>query len=98
MAARFVDDLAERFLTMAMELDQALIRFAFLDCVEIGTLDILDQRNFERDAVIEFANDCGDLMQMRPLCCPPAPFARDNTEFIADRPHNDRLQHTAHRD
>jgi hypothetical protein len=71
MTTRFMDDLAKRFLAMSVQFDEPLIGLAFFDRVEISTLDILDQRNFKRDPVVKFANDCRDLVELCALGRPP---------------------------
>ena len=95
MAARFVDQPGERRLAMAEILDQPLIGLGFFDRVQIFALDILDQRNFERFGFVEIAHDHRDLVELRALRRPPAPFAGDDLKMRALRPHDDRLDHPA---
>ena len=97
MAARLVDQLAERFLAMAIIADQPAIGLGLLDRVEILALDILDERDLERLGVAEVADDRRNFVQPRPLRRPPAPFAGDDLEAMAVRPDDDRLDDAARR-
>ena len=48
MTARFVNDLCQHFLAVAVIPDQPVIPLGFLDRVQILTLNIFDERDFER--------------------------------------------------
>ncbi len=98
MAARFVDDLAERVLGMPVIVDQPFISLRLLDGVEIAPLDILDQRDFQRLLVAEFTHDRRNLVQPRLLRRTPTPFAGHDLEAVAMRPDDDRLDDAARRD
>ncbi len=74
VAARFVDDLGQRFLRMAIFAGKPLIRLRLFDRVEVLALDILDQRDLERLRIVEVADDDGHLMQPGPLRRTPAAF------------------------
>src|SRR3546814_6822655 len=63
MAARLADQLRERFLIMAEILDQPAIGARLFDRVEVLTLDILDQRDLIGRGIVEFAHECGNLVQ-----------------------------------
>ena len=100
VAPRFADDPAERLLRVAMLVDQPAIGFAFLERVELFTLDILDNGDFKRRDVIKVFNDYRDLMEVRALRGTPPAFARDDLVVpvmcgIAD---DDRLKHAARLD
>src|SRR5437764_7206462 len=91
MAARLVDEPAELLLGMGIIVDEALIGLRLLDRIEVLSLDILDQGDFERLLVAEFAHDRRDFVQPRPLRGAPAPLARDDLEAVAVRADDDRL-------
>src|SRR6185503_18578992 len=95
MATRFVDELAELLLGMAEVGDQPTIGLRFLDRVQILALDVLDQRDFERLLVAEFADDGGDFVQPGALRRPPASLAGDNLETVAMGTDDDRLDDAA---
>ena len=98
MTARFVDDLGQRFLRMAIFARKPLIRLRLFDRVEVLALDILDQRNFERLRIVEVADDDGHLMQPGPLRRAPAAFTRDDLIIVTVRPDDDRLDQSARGD
>ena len=91
MAARFVDDLGQRVLGMAVIARQPLIRLRLFDRVEILALDILDQRDLERFGIVELADDDRDFVKPCPLRCAPPSFAGDDLITVLIRPHHDRL-------
>jgi hypothetical protein len=92
MAAALADHLAEIGLRVAVLVDQLLIARRLLDRIEVGALDVLDDRQFERDAIADLAMMTG-TRSGRPLRRPPAPLAGDDfiTARFARRPHHDRL-------
>ena len=98
MAARFGDELAERFLGVAIIVEQAAIGLRLLDRVEILALDILEQGDFERLGVAEIADDRRNFVQARLLRRAPAALAGDDLEAMAVRTHDDRLDHAARGD
>ena len=61
-----------------MLVDQLLVAERFLDRVEVGALDVLDDRELERGAVVDVAHDDRDLRQPRALRRAPAAFAGDD--------------------
>ena len=78
MAAALADDLRQRLLGMAEFLHQAPVAFGFLNGGQILALDILDQCDFQRLTVVEFADNDRNLVQLRRLRRTPAPLSRDN--------------------
>ena len=57
MAAALADHLAEVGLGIAVLVDQLLVALRLFDRVEVGALDVLDDREFERGAVVDVADD-----------------------------------------
>ena len=93
MAARFVDQRAQRFLRVVKLVDQPTIGQPLLNCVEVGALNIFKQRHFERHRIIKFLNDYRNMVKLYPLCRAPATLARDNAIAAATgRPHDDGLE------
>src|SRR5436853_633346 len=98
MAARLVDEPAKLLLGMGIIDNEPLIGLRLLDCVEVLALDILDQRDFERLLVAEFADDRGNFMEPSALRRAPAPLAGDDLEAVAVRTDDDRLDQAARLD
>ena len=48
MAPRFVNELCDILLCMAVSIDQLAVAFRLLDRIQVLTLDVLDQRNLGR--------------------------------------------------
>src|SRR3546814_11884567 len=78
MAARLVDEPPKRFLGMAELIDETLVGFRLLDCVEVLALNVLDDRDFQRFDIVEIADEGGNLVEPRLLRRPPAPLAGDD--------------------
>src|SRR5690349_16436229 len=102
MAAALAERAAELFLGVAEFLDQAAVALAFLDRVEILPLDVLDQRDLGRAAIVHLADDHRNLVQPCRLRRAPAPLTGKNLVAIGLRriaAHEDRLQDSllAHR-
>ncbi len=102
VAAAFAERAAELFLRVTEFLDEPAIALAFFDRVEVLALDVLDQRDLGRAAIVHLADDHRNLVQLRRLRCTPAPLAGEN--LVASRirriaAHEDRLQNAflAHR-
>jgi hypothetical protein len=74
---------------------EAAISLRLLDRVEIGALDVLDQRDLERLGLAELAHDSGDLVEVCPLRGSPAPLAGDDLEAVAVGADHDRLDDSA---
>ena len=81
MAAALADDLAEIGLRVLMIIDQLLVAERFLDRVEIGTLDVLDDRQLECGAIVDIADEHRDLDQSGPLGSTPATLARNDLDI-----------------
>ena len=76
---------------------QPVIGFRLFHRVQILALNIFDQRNLKRFAVLEIADDHGDLVKSRTLCCAPTPLASDNliAASARSRSHDNRLNDPA---
>src|SRR5882757_8815732 len=98
MAARFVDELAERFLGMTIVVDQPVIGLGLLDRVQVLTLDILDQRDLQRLGIVELTDDDRHFVEPRSLCRTPAPLASDDLIPLAMWPDDDWLDQPARGD
>ena len=57
MAAALADDLAEIGLRIVVLVDQLLVAQRLFDRIEVGALDVLDDREFERRPVVDVADD-----------------------------------------
>ncbi len=98
MAARLVDELAERLLGVAVIGDELAIAFRFLDRVEVLALDVLEQGDLERLGIGKIAHDHRHFVESRLLGRAPAPLAGDDLVAMAVRPDQDRLEHAARLD
>ena len=67
MTARFVDDLGQLFLGVAVQVDQLLVGIGFLDRIQILALDILDQRQLGSARIVDVAHDRWDRVKPCPL-------------------------------
>ena len=79
---------------MAKFVAQPFIRLRFFNRIQILTLNILDQRNFQRLGIIKCAHNRRYMMNLRALRRTPAPFARDDLVFTFKWAHNNRLDNT----
>ena len=76
---------------------QALIAFRLLDGIEVGALDVLEDRIRAR-SVVDLDDDHRHLVQAGLLRRAPAALAGDDLVFVRtcrDRPHHDRLDDAA---
>ena len=92
MAARFANDPTQLFLTMAIVVDQPAIGFPLFPGIELFALNIFNQSNFKRRAIIKLFNDYRDLVEFCALRGAPAAFASNNLILPAQIPHDDRLK------
>src|SRR3546814_19169807 len=80
--------------------DQSRKALRLFNRVEIGALDVFNQRKLEARGIVKFADDRRNLVKSRRLRRPPAPLA--GNDFISlslvDRPHQDRLDTTLRAD
>ncbi len=75
-------------------IQQLAVRHGLLDGVEVGAVDVLDERLGEQLGVLGVAHHDGDLGQPSEACRAEAPFAGD--DLVAPGgvgARNDRLQH-----
>src|SRR3546814_15112599 len=73
MAARLVDEPPKRFLGMADLIDETLVGFRLLDCVEVLALNFFDDRDFQRFDMVEIADKGGITVKRRFFRRRPAP-------------------------
>src|SRR6476469_2032399 len=92
MAARLDDQIGDDLLRMAITADQFLVSLGLLDRAQIFALNIFDKGDFGGRALVEFSDDCGNLVKLGLLRSPPTPFARNDLETVADGADQDRLQ------
>ncbi len=95
MAAALADFAGDLVLGIGKAVHQFVIGGRFFDGVEILTLDVLDDGEFERLAVAHLAHHHRHIVQLGQLGRPPAPLARDDLECVdvaGDGTHQDRLQ------
>src|SRR5215510_6573967 len=96
MAAALADHLGQLLLGIAKALGEIVVTRRLLDSVEVGTLHVFDQRDFEQLLVTQLTDDRRHLMDSGALRGAPAPVAGDNLVAAAAAigPDNDRLQQT----
>ncbi|KSV69244.1 hypothetical protein N182_32735 [Sinorhizobium sp. GL2] len=95
MASALADDLAEIVLRIAVLGDQLLVAKRFVERIEIRALDVFDDSDFKRRAIVNVANDNRDFGEPGQLCGTPAALAGDDLVAIdADGASNDRLDNT----
>ena len=70
---------------------QLAIGLGLFNRIKILTLDIFDQRDLERFFVGKIADYGFDLVELRALCCTPAPLTGDNLIAPAMRADEDGL-------
>src|SRR5690606_25827806 len=83
MAAALADHIAQVGLRVVVLLHELLVAARLLDRVEIRTLHVLDDSEFERRAVIDLADDDRYFSKAGPLGCTPAPLAGDDLVAVA---------------
>ena len=95
VAAAFADDIAEIVLRVTVFGNQLLVAKRLIEGIEVGTLDIFNNGQFQRGAIIHIANEHRDLDQSGALRRPPAPFTGDDLVApVAGRPHHNGLHNT----
>src|ERR1700743_968064 len=96
MDGAFADDLGDLVLAAFEFVGERVIALRLLHRVQIFTLHIFDDRNFERVAVADFDGHDRNFMQTGELRGTPAPFAGDDLKPVRralDCAHHDRLDH-----
>jgi hypothetical protein len=82
MRARLSDGLREHLLRHAEFVDQSRVALCLLDRIEVGPLQVLDQRGGHRLDVGQRPNQRRNLMQPGRGCGPPPPLARDDLVVV----------------
>ena len=98
MAAAFADHAGDIVLAVAEIADQCAIPFRLFERIEIGALDVLDDRKLQRFAVSGLDDDDRNLVQPGTLGRPPPPFAGDDLIHVgnaAECARDDRLNDAA---
>src|SRR6185437_9712146 len=98
VAAALADDLGEILLRVAVAVHKQLVALAFLDCVQVLALDVLDDGDLDRLLVRQRADDHWHFVQSGELSGPPAPLAGDDLEGLrvhGRRPDHERLHKPA---
>ena len=80
MAPAFAHGGGELFLRVAEPVHQLAISLRLFDRIEVGALDILDDRDFENFGIIEIPHDDRNLVDLRPLGGPPTAFAGERSD------------------
>ncbi len=92
MATAFADNLAKIVLRIAMLGNQLLVAQRFFEWIKIGTLYVLDNREFKRRTIIDVPDDNRNFSKASELRCAPATFAGNNFKAVLlDCAHHDRL-------
>ena len=89
------DLLRDVFLAHPKFVRQPRVGLRFLDRVEIGALQVFDQRQLEHFQVGRLPNDGGRFAQAGFLGRAPAAFAGDELELVVDLPNDKRLDDAA---
>ena len=78
---------------MAEAIHQLAKSQCFFDGVQIGALNVLDNRNLENLGIIKVAHDDRKFVKLRNLGGPPPAFTRHDFEAVCarNRPHDKRL-------
>src|SRR5262249_35837475 len=74
-------------------LDELLVRGCFLERVEVGAMDVLDQSVLEGRRVVGGTDQRRDRLQARPSRRPPPPFTGDELVAFVGGAHEHRLEH-----
>ena len=86
-------EFGQLLLGVAELLEQQAIGARLFQRIEVGALDVLDQGDFQRLAIRQFADENRNVMNAGALRGAPAPLARDDFIFsIGERAHDDGLQ------
>src|SRR3546814_9138524 len=91
MRARTTDRGCGGFMRESAVANQLVQRFGFFQRVEIGALDVLDQRHRHRALFVERFDDGRHAFQTGLLGRAPAPFARDDLVARSEE-HTSELQ------
>src|ERR1700730_1197188 len=85
MAAALADHLGKIGLRIEEFVAKPLVAGRFLEWIEVGSLDVFDDRELERLPVVGLEDDNRHLMQSGALRRPPAAFTGDNFVSARDR-------------
>src|SRR6185437_655198 len=94
--AIFRDRVGDLLLRELELVDEATVAARFVDRVQVGALEILDEGENEQGAIVEIANDRGDLGPAEVGRGAEAPLAGDELERVAASADGDGLQQAAH--
>ena len=81
MAAALADDARNIFLRIIELISERLVAGRFFHRIEIGALDVFDDRHLQRFAVVRFDDDNRHVVQRGALRSTPSPFAGDDFEM-----------------
>src|SRR6202047_3443605 len=84
MAAALADHLGKIGLRIEELIAEPLVAGRFLERIEVGSLDVFDDRELERLPVVGLEADDRHLMQSGALRRPPAPLTGDNFVSVRD--------------
>ena len=80
MRPALADYLGELALAVAIVVNELLIAVGFLQRIEVGTLDVLDDGDFQRLAVVDVVHHHRHIVEAGALRRPPPPLAGDDLE------------------
>ena len=98
VAAALADDAGDVAVRIAVVSAELGVALRFLERVEVGALDVLDDRQFERFAIADIDDDDRHFVQAGALRGAPPPFAGDDLVGVGDarhRPDDHRLDDAA---
>src|SRR3984893_2540918 len=90
MAAALADHLGKIGLRIEEFIAEPLVAGRFLEGIEVGSLDVFDDRELERLPVVGLEADYRHFMQSGALRRPPAPLTGDNFEAVRSARHGAR--------
>ena len=91
--AGLADTVADLLLRQAELVDELAVGERLLDRVEVGALDVLDERHLELIAVRELPDERRDPLEPGEARCAHAALAGDQLVAVKRLRHEDRLQH-----
>ena len=81
MAAAFTKRLGNFLLSMAKAIHQLPITRSFFYGIQVRTLDVFDNRDFQNFSIREFADKNRNFVELRPLRGSPPTFTSHNLKF-----------------
>ena len=81
MTSALSEALRQSLLCVSEFVHQLPIRFSLFQHIQVGSLNVFNDRNFKDSLIIQLSQQHRDLMDLRNLGGPPAPFSCDDLVF-----------------